>query len=173
MISLKVLAQSIRSHNTMPVLVCWGFLRSRLPLIQTCISGECAFRLWILSVKVVRQFSSLSALTAIKVGQSWCPLIKQTAAAASAPSARRSAFHSSWSRCSPCRKDWSWSSRFSYKKIVTQRVTFADWHIPLRFSQLQISGKIDTRVYQLVEKIGSQSVNDHYLFPPLFYQGST
>lgn len=40
MISLKVLAQSIRSHNTMPVLVCWGFLRSRLPLIQTCVSGE-------------------------------------------------------------------------------------------------------------------------------------
>ncbi len=34
-------------------------------------------------------------------------------------------------------------------------------------------GKIDTRVYQLVEKIGSQSVNDHTFFLLFFYRGST
>lgn len=172
MISLKVLAQSIRSHNTMPVLVCWGFLRSRLPLIQTCVSGECAFRLWILSVKVVRQFSSLSALTAIKVGQSWCPLIKQTAAAASAPSARRSAFHSSWSRCSPCRKDWSWSSRFSSKNCHAESHFRWLTYTPSLFA---IADKRQDRYARLSACWEDRfSVCQRpYLFPPLFYQGST
>ena len=43
---------------------------------------------------VVRQFSSFSAFTAIKVGQSWRPFIRQTPAMESTSAARRSAIHS-------------------------------------------------------------------------------
>lgn len=148
--------------------------RRFLPLVFRPSSMACFCRLWILSVKLIRQFSSLSALTVITVGQSWCPLIKHTAAVANASSAWWRALHSSWSRWRFNRSDLSCSSRFSLKSYLVDDC-FRWRTCILCLPQLHVCGEVNACVDQPVQQIDSLSVNEHtsiLLFPALLQLNS-